>query len=586
MGNRKLGVLAATAISWNDISSSVLYVIPLAIFFAWKYAWVTLLIVVAVLYLYRKIYWEVVWAIPLNGWAYNALLNTTNKSTASFAAALTILSYIATAVVSGNEAIHYLHYSVWFIPIIPTTIGLLIFFAFITMTWIKESSFVAIFLFLFHLLSLTILSFFIVYYLSKTWLWQFFSNYNLPLTHGWSISSAIFFGFAASMLWVSGFESSANYVEEQEKWVFPKTLKNMWIIVSVINPLMAFFALSLFSTSILTTDLFQNTLFIEMWKLVWNNWLAYLISIDAFLVLSGAVLTSFIWVTWLFERITLDRILPQFFIKKNERWSSYRIVIMFLFLCISILLITNWNVKSLAWVYTISFLAVMWLFWIGNILLKVRRSKIPRPEIASWFSVIIGIIAILIALIGNMYIEPAEWLPSNIKIFFIYFIPTIVLITIMLERIVILKVVINILQYLFEPIKRFVFNSNLKLLNIIDNINNQQFVYFSKWDTLSDLNKVMLYILENEHTRRIKIVTVLDEWKKITKDFEQKIRFLDDEYTEIEVEFIVLNWEFWPKLIQSLSREWKIPVNFMFIWSPSYKFPYRVEELGWVRLII
>ena len=41
------------------------------------------------------------------------------------------------------------------------------------------------------------------------------------------------------------FESSANFVEEQEKGVFPKTLRNMWIIVSVLNPLMAFFALSL-----------------------------------------------------------------------------------------------------------------------------------------------------------------------------------------------------------------------------------------------------------------------------------------------------------------------------------------------------
>jgi hypothetical protein len=96
----------------------------------------------------------------------------------------------------------------------------------------------------------------------------------------------------------------------------------------------------------------------------------------------------------------------------------------------------------------------------------------------------------------------------------------------------------------------------------------------------------MLYILKNEHTRRIKIVTVLDEWKKITRTFTQKINFLDEEFPEIDIEFIVLNWKFWPKLIQNLSREWKIPVNFMFIWSPSYNFPYKIEELGWVRLII
>ncbi len=42
-----------------------------------------------------------------SGGAYNVLLNTTSKSTAAIAACLTILSYVATAVVSGAEAIDY-----------------------------------------------------------------------------------------------------------------------------------------------------------------------------------------------------------------------------------------------------------------------------------------------------------------------------------------------------------------------------------------------------------------------------------------------------------------------------------------------
>ncbi|NVK50548.1 MAG: amino acid permease, partial [Cyclobacteriaceae bacterium] len=112
----KLNQLSATAICGNDISSSVLYVSALAIAFAGQYAWITLLIVSLVLFLFRKIYGEVVGALPLNGGAYNALLNTTSKSTASFAATLTILSYMATAVISANEAIHYLHH---LIPAMP-----------------------------------------------------------------------------------------------------------------------------------------------------------------------------------------------------------------------------------------------------------------------------------------------------------------------------------------------------------------------------------------------------------------------------------------------------------------------------------
>jgi hypothetical protein len=44
---------------------------------------------------FRRIYAEVVGAIPLNGGAYNVLLNTATKRLAAFAATLTILSCMA-----------------------------------------------------------------------------------------------------------------------------------------------------------------------------------------------------------------------------------------------------------------------------------------------------------------------------------------------------------------------------------------------------------------------------------------------------------------------------------------------------------
>ncbi|MFA5298168.1 MAG: APC family permease [Lutibacter sp.] len=380
--HKKLNELASTAICGNDISSSVLYVSALAIAFAGQYAWITLLIVSLVLFLFRKIYGEVVGALPLNGGAYNALLNTTSKGMASFAATLTLLSYMATAVISANEGIHYLHHLIPTMPIIIATVILLIVFASLTIGGITESAKVAIGIFLFHLTSLVILSGFIIYFLSYNGINIFLENWTFS-GNGGSITNAIFFGFAASMLGVSGFESSANFVEEQKSGVFPKTLRNMWGIVSIINPLMAIFALALFAIPVLQSPEYQNTLLVEMGKHVGGEWIVTLISVDAFLVLSGAVLTSFIGVSGLLERMTLNRILPQFFLKKNKRGSSYRIIIMFLLLSISVLLITKGNVKLLAGVYTISFLSVMILFGIGNILLKLKRSKLPRPERAS-----------------------------------------------------------------------------------------------------------------------------------------------------------------------------------------------------------
>ena len=181
---KKLKELPATAICGNDISSSCLYVSALAIIYAGQYAWISLLIVAFVLFLFRKIYGEVVGAIPLNGGAYNALLNTTSKSTASLAAALTLLSYMATAVISASEAMHYVN-SLWEgFPVILATLILLAFFMGLTILGIGESSKFAIIIFITHLVSLVILSLVAFLFIANNGLGTLFSNYNMPVQGG------------------------------------------------------------------------------------------------------------------------------------------------------------------------------------------------------------------------------------------------------------------------------------------------------------------------------------------------------------------------------------------------------------------
>ncbi|TFG97393.1 MAG: APC family permease, partial [Calditrichales bacterium] len=57
-------------------------------------------------------------------------------------------------------------------------------------------------------------------------------------------------------------------------------------------------------------------------------------------------------------------------------------------------------------------------------------------------------------------------------------------------------------------------------------------------------------------------------------------------YPDIKIDFVKMHGEFGPELIAKLSKEWKIPNNFMFIGSPGDHFPYKVADLGGVRLII
>ncbi len=585
---KKLGELAATAICGNDISSSVLYVSALSIIYAGKYAWITLLIVAFILYLFRKIYSEVVCALPLNGGAYNALLNTTSKFMASFAATLTILSYMATSVISANEAMRYLH-SLWNAePVIPATITLLTLFALLAILGIRESSKVATGIFIFHLTSMALLIIFVIKYLLTSGFDVLYQNWELPVEG--SVTTAIFLGFSASMLGISGFESSANYVEEQDKGVFVKTLKNMWIIVSIINPLMAFLAISIVNIPEIK-ELHSDVLLSQMGKISGGNWLHWVISVDAVIVLSGAVLTSFVGVTGLLERMTLDRILPPFFLKKNKRNSSYRIIILFLLISISVLLITKGKVEVLAGVYTISFLSVMGLFAIGNILLKVKRRKLPRRYKATWIAVLIALIGVTIALTGNILMKPSDPdMPSNFKIFLEYFIPGIIFIIIMLNRLTILRMLLYLLRNIFDPIREAFLKMHVSINRTIDRISSQEFVFFTRGDNIRNLNQVMLYILKNESTKKLKLVTIVDEndenAKKTVESLKKDIEFLDKEYPEISIEFVKLTGKFTPELVRELSKKWNIPINFMFIGSPGDHFPYRIEELGGVRLII
>lgn len=574
---KKLNEWEATAICGNDITSSCLYVSALSILYAGQWAWVSLLMVSVVLYFYRSIYTEVVGALPLNGGAYNALLNTTSKFVASIAACFTLLSYMATAVISANEAMHYLQILWKNLPIIEATVILLALFMMLTIMGIGESAKVAVGIFILHLTTMGILILAGVWGLAHNGLSVFMENFQMPVEG--SLMMALFFGFSAAMLGISGFESSANFVEEQKQGVFPKTLRNMWVAVTVINPVVTFLALALAPLREIRGH--QEALLSHMGQITGGGWLEGLIAIDATLVLSGAVLTSFVGVTGLVHRMVLDRCLPQFLLKENQHGTQYRIVIAFFILSVSVLAVTRGSLTALAGVYTISFLSVMVLFGIGNLLLKVRRSGLHRPIKASWLSVLFASGAVLAGLLGNIFMNPAY-----VSIFFQYFLPTVVIVLIMLNRIPLLAACLFLIKAVSEKLA-WVTETLSKMIECkIEDINSQQIVFFTRGGDLANLNLAIIYVRDNENTNRMKIVTVVGQGCEVPPRLAGDISFLDRAYPEIDIEFIVHQGEFSPALVQELSHAWNIPTNFMFIGSPNGGFAHSLADLGGVRLII
>lgn len=578
MSHKKLGEWYATAICGNDITSSVLYVSALTIGVAGQYGWIALLMVAGTLFLFRKIYGEVVGALPLNGGAYNVLLNSTTKGNAALAATLTILSYMATAVISASEGMHYLHHVFPHFDVIWATFGLLLLFLGLTILGISESAIVALIIFIFHMVSMLVLIIFCGIFIFNNGLDIFSQNWSMPLNSG-GIFKALFLGFSAAMLGISGFESSANFVEEQERGVFPKTLRNMWVAVSILNPLMAILAICIMPLG--EVGEYQNSFLSHMAELTGGKTLATIISINAVTVLSGAVLTSFVGVNGLIKRMTLDRILPNYFLKENKRGSTYRILILFFLLCISVLFVTNGQIGPLAGVYAISFLTVMAFFAIGNIMLKIRRTKLPRPEYATPISVLVALIAVIIALYGTIKANP-EYLLT----FLTYFVPSILAVTAMLARKDIMIFVAKMLKSVQGKYRKATVKSERSLYNSIKKILKQEFVFFSKGDDIATLNKVMMYLTENEVTNKIKIVSVLKEYQHPDPKFLEDFETLDRAYPDIDMEYVIEEGSFTPEKVDELSKRWNIPKNFMFISSPGERFSHRVEDLGGVRLIL
>ena len=167
-----------------------------------------------------------------------------------------------------------------------------------------------------------------------------------------------------------------------------------------------------------------------------REWLRKLVSVDAFLVLSGSVLTSYVGVTGLIHRMSLDRCLPGFLLAENRFFHTRHFIIFGFFgVCTSLFYIVNRRVLILGSIYAIAFLCVMALFASGNLLLKYKRPRIRREYKARVITVLLGLVAVVLGIYGNIVINLA-----NMKYFILYLGVTLLCVIIMFQRVRILKV--------------------------------------------------------------------------------------------------------------------------------------------------
>jgi amino acid transporter len=500
---------------------------------------------------------------------------------------------------------------------------LLAVFALLNMIGIGESAIVAFIIFAIHIAVLSILTVtgFVTLFRSdySTLLWNWNSTPNR------STGADIFLGFSVAMLGVSGYESSSNYIEEQKPGVFPKTLRNMAVLVGIFNPLLAFLCVALvpypqaaqggapmmaplmapiaanmtafmnnvtapignFTATIQaaaapvfyshnmtgTLDVAQAQRILAMLgSAAGGDWLGWLVSVDAIIVLSGSVLTAYVGVTGLVRRMSLDRCLPQFLLQENPwRHTNHWIIIGFFLICTSLYEAVQGDVRTIGGVYTVAFLSVLSLFAIGNLLLKYKRAKLPRDVRAPIVVVVLGGSMVFSALIGNIIIDQ-----SVVLWFAIYFSVTLFVVTVMLTR-------TRILRWLDKSVIGRCCATWIH--RQVAEINRQEMVFFAKDDNLEVLNKAVLYVRDNELTNVFRIVHVYESEDRIPPRLEEYIDLLDKMYPKLKIDLTLVKGIFTPALVHELAHRLDVPKNFMYLTCPSDSFPHKISEFGGVRVI-
>lgn len=585
--HEKLGEASSTAICGNDILSSALYVSGIAILFAGIYAPLILLLICFVLYLYKKVYTETVEALPVNGGVYNCLLNGTSKTLAAIAGVMTLLSYLATAVISAKVSVEYLnigvkHASAFFgIPfelhILWVTICVLLFFAVLVIMGVKDTAKVAVGIFAIHVITLSlfiILGGIHAVQSDTSHLAKNMAETGGIMTRNGGLLTALFFAFSASLLGVSGFESSANFVEEQKKGVFRLTLGNMLIAVTIFNPLIALVVLHSMSIDDITNA--RNFLLADVAYQIGGVPFQYLLIIDAFLVLCGAVLTAYVGVSGLTERMSADSCLPGWLSEQNNRGSYPRIVIIFFFLCSSILLLTGGDLLSLAGVYSITFLAVMSLFALGNMILRQMRPDLKRTYRAPLLGVIVAFLATVFGLFGNIEMDP-----NNLLFFLYYFVPALLLVLAFIYQGKMINLALRSTTH-FPRIHQYL-KSHFRYLT------EGHFVAFIHH--VSRMQSILDYISKNEAGHLITLVHCRNENGgrdlKNYKEIEEAIPHLKKAgfYPHLEIHLIYIDLPFGPETVTKVAEKLNVPKNRVLIGSihTSHKFDYA--DLGGVRII-
>lgn len=387
----ELSWVTSAGIVGADIGTSVFYstsvLFPIVGFLAPLFVLSSCLM----MWMFKRTYEEGLALSPYNGGAYSMILKSLGRRAALLAGALTFVSYLATASVSALAGAFYFSsffpgsfstYEVILISFIP-----LIFFGLLNTKGIKEPAKIVTGIAGIHFVLLIIISLwgliYIAFHLNEI---DFSKMKTLILSQPITLP-LLAYGFAASFLGITGFESAAQIIEQMKQPVLQtvrRLYKTVIILVSITAPVISLLCLCILSVEEIHQN--QDHLLSGLARKIGGLPLHFLIVVDATLTLFAAVNTAFVGFIGLATTMAKQGNLPQVFLIRVAhifpKIQGYPLIA-FSFALI-VMMMSSYlfgEIKGLAKVYEIAFLGVMVSFCIGVVLMRNRSFKSYLPRI-------------------------------------------------------------------------------------------------------------------------------------------------------------------------------------------------------------
>ncbi|KAJ7651369.1 AAAP amino acid permease [Roridomyces roridus] len=517
---RVLGQWTGTALPGNAVLGSVFYALPAVVSVCGVYSPIALFVATLIPFIWRPIMEELVSALPIRGAPYSYILNVSRKPLALFGAALLLLDFAATSVVSASTASAYIPGELCErlpFPLFVSAALILLLFALVSLTGLRESARIALGVLSFH---------------------------------------HLFDGICLGMLGLTGIECAPSYTARIQPGRFPLVLRNLHLPAIVLNTLMITLVLALSA----------------------GRWLRTWIVVDAAVVLCGGVLTGILSACELIEQLAHDRVLPRIFLFVMPlSGAPYLSILAFTLFCAAVYTSAGANLAVLSKMFSLVWLTVMGLFPLALLLLRFNRPRLPRERSTGLGMVLIALAVTPIVFAGNVAIDP-----STAGYFAAYLLSVLLLFLGATPRnqVRFLRTLYWAHDQYHPGFQRWRVKA---LVEGIKKVKRQPVCILAKTDEISYLLRMLLYVRENEETSCVKLVHFNysgdEENAEIPSELEANAKILGEAFPEITIDLIIVqDTPFSPPNVAALANRLNIPTALMFMGCPGAEFPYPVAD--------